>query len=77
MLLRGDKSGAQEMFEKCVKIAVQLQAVQMQLECLLCLAYISFDNQQWNSAKKYFDEAYFVSNNHPCLLSFANTFLLV
>jgi hypothetical protein len=34
-------------FEECIKIAKDLKAVRMQLECLLCMAYISFDKKDW------------------------------
>ncbi len=33
----------------------------MQLECLLCMAYISFDKKNWQQAQHYFDEAYLVA----------------
>ena len=35
----------------------------MQLECLLCMAYISFDKKHWSDAQHYFDEAYTVAKN--------------
>eukprot|EP00353_Schmidingerella_taraikaensis_P002247 CAMPEP_0185599020 /NCGR_PEP_ID=MMETSP0434-20130131/82401_1 /TAXON_ID=626734 ORGANISM="Favella taraikaensis, Strain Fe Narragansett Bay" /NCGR_SAMPLE_ID=MMETSP0434 /ASSEMBLY_ACC=CAM_ASM_000379 /LENGTH=127 /DNA_ID=CAMNT_0028228235 /DNA_START=2299 /DNA_END=2679 /DNA_ORIENTATION=+ len=33
----------------------------MQLECLLCMAYISFDKKAWEEAQTYFDLAYNVA----------------
>ena len=33
----------------------------MQLECLLCMAYISFDKKDWQEAQTYFDLAYTVA----------------
>ena len=33
----------------------------MQLECLLCLAYICFDNKEWKAAEQFFKDAYVVS----------------
>ena len=60
-LLKGDKDQSKDKFRECMKIAESLNAVQMQLECRLCLAYIAFDASQWNDAKMHFDEAYKVS----------------
>ena len=34
----------------------------MHLECLLCLAFISFDKSEWQGAEEFFNQAYFVSN---------------
>lgn len=31
------------------------------MECFLCLAYIAFDQQQWQKAKDNFNQAYFVA----------------
>jgi uncharacterized protein HemY len=42
-------------------ISEQLKAGKMQLECLLCLAYIGFDEKDWKQAQTYFDKAYNVS----------------
>ena len=50
------------MFNKCLTTSQQLNAVQMQLECILCLAYIAFDAQNWDEAKEHFDHAYEVSD---------------
>ena len=44
-LLKGDLEKASEDFEECIKIARDLRAVRMQLECLLCQAYIAFDKK--------------------------------
>jgi len=33
----------------------------MKLDCLLCLAYIAFENKDWEKAKDHFNEAYFVA----------------
>ena len=33
----------------------------MQLECLLCMAYISFDKKNWQQAQSYFDKGYKVA----------------
>ena len=33
----------------------------MQLECLLCMAYINFDKKDWQQAQYRFDEAYDVA----------------
>jgi hypothetical protein len=33
----------------------------MKLDCLLCLALITFDGKEWLKAKEYFNEAYFVA----------------
>ena len=60
-LLKGDREQASSDFNECMKIAKDLKAVRMQLECLLCMAYISFDKKDWQKAKDNFDEAYFVS----------------
>ena len=60
-LLKGDSQQASSDFNECMKIAKDLKAVRMQLECLLCMAYISFDKKDWQEAKDNFDEAYFVS----------------
>lgn len=49
-------------FQECIKIARDLKAVRMQLECLLCMAYIGFDKKNWLLAKSHFDEAFFVSD---------------
>ena len=38
-----------------------MRAVKMQLECLLCMAYISFDKKNWEEAQQCFDEAYKVA----------------
>ena len=60
-LLRRELDQAHDSFVQCLELARELRAEKMQLECLLCLAYISFDKQAWAEAKEYFDEAYFVS----------------
>ena len=60
-LLKGDIEQAQNDFTECIRIARDLKAVRMQLECLLCMAYISFDKKNWQQAKYFFDEAYNVS----------------
>ena len=60
-LLKGDMEQASEEFDQCIKIAKDLRAVRMQLECLLCMAYISFDKKNWLQAKHFFEDAYFVS----------------
>ena len=60
-LLRRDLDEAHDAFVQCLELARELRAVRMQLECLLCMAYIAFDKQDWADAKEYFDEAYFVS----------------
>jgi hypothetical protein len=39
----------------------------MQLECLLCLAYICFDAKEWTQAQKYFEQAYGVSNHYSLI----------
>ena len=62
-LLRRDMDAALECFNDCLELARELRAVKMQLECLLCTAYIAFDKQDWKDAKEYFDEAYFVSKD--------------
>ena len=46
-LLKGDIEQAQNDFTECIRIARDLKAVRMQLECLLCMAYISFDKKNW------------------------------
>ena len=33
----------------------------MQLECLLCMAFIAFEKKHWQQAKYFFDEAFFVA----------------
>ena len=38
-----------------------LQANKMELECLLCLAYMVFNENKWAEAKVLFENAYFVS----------------
>ena len=48
-------------FQECINIAKELRAVRMQLECLLCMAYISFDKKEWQEAQTYFDLAYTVA----------------
>ena len=48
-------------FNECIRIAKDLRAIRMQLECLLCMAYISFDKKDWEQAQLYFDEAYSVA----------------
>ena len=60
-LLRRDLDNAHGSFVQCLELARELKAIKMQLECLLCMAYIAFDKQDWKDAKEYFDEAYFVS----------------
>ena len=35
----------------------------MQLECLLCMAYIRFDKKDWQEAKQFFDLAYKVAKD--------------
>lgn len=35
----------------------------MQLECLLCMAYISFDKKVWQDAQHFFDLAYKVAKD--------------
>ena len=60
-LLKGDIEQAQNDFTECIRIARDLKAVRMQLECLLCMAYISFNFKNWQQAKYFFDEAYNVS----------------
>mgnify|MGYP007118469576 FL=1 len=35
----------------------------MQLECLLCMAYISFDKKDWQHAQHYFNEAFRVAKD--------------
>lgn len=52
---------AQSNFEKCIEIARSLKASRMQLECLLCMAYISFNRGDWYTAQHYFDQAYLVA----------------
>ena len=47
-LLKGDMEQAEMDFNECIKIAKDLRAVRMQLECLLCMAYISFDKKNWS-----------------------------
>jgi len=54
-LLKGDMEQASSDFAECIKIAKDLKAVRMQLECLLCMAYISFDKKDWQQAKLNFD----------------------
>ena len=44
-------------------MARELKAVRMQLECLLCMAYISYDKKQWLDAQNYFDQAYKVAKD--------------
>ena len=61
-LLKGDIEQAQNDFTECIRIARDLKAVRMQLECLLCMAYISFDKKNWQQAKYFFDDAYNVSS---------------
>ena len=46
---------------ECIKIAKDLRAVRMQLECLLCMAYISYDKKDWQDAQTYFNHAYNVA----------------
>jgi len=60
-LLKGDIEQAQNDFTECIRIARDLKAVRMQLECLLCMAYISFDKRNWQQAQYFFDEAYSVA----------------
>jgi hypothetical protein len=33
----------------------------MKLDCLLCLAFIAFDRKEWEKARDYFNEGYFVA----------------
>lgn len=54
-MLKEDFDAAQSSFDQCMQLAKQLKAVRMQLECLLCQAYIAFDRQDWQRAKEYFD----------------------
>ena len=61
-LLKGEIEQAQGDFAECIRIAKELRAVKMQLECLLCMAYISFDKKNWQQAKYFFDDAYNVSS---------------
>jgi tetratricopeptide (TPR) repeat protein len=61
-VLRREYEPAKKQFEQCLMIAQQLKASKMQLECLLCLAYISFDEKQWLQAKQHFEQAYKVSD---------------
>lgn len=35
--------------------------MRMQLECLLCMAYINFDKKDWQEAQHHFNEAYIVA----------------
>ena len=60
-LLKGDMEQAQAHFMECIKIAKDLRAVRMQLECLLCMAYISFDKKEWQDAQTYFNHAFAVA----------------
>ena len=60
-LLKRDLANAQDQFTQCLIIAKELKAHKMHLECLLCLAYISFDKSEWQGAEDFFNQAYFVS----------------
>jgi len=60
-LLKGEMDQAVNYFNECIAIAKDLRAVRMQLECLLCMAYISFDKKNWQQAQQYFDRAYKVA----------------
>jgi len=33
----------------------------LSLDCILCMAFLSYDSKEWKKAKEYFDTAYFVS----------------
>lgn len=60
-LLKRQTENAKTEFKSCLAISQELKAGKMQLECLLCLAYICFDEKDWLQAQKYFDQAYNVS----------------
>ena len=61
--MKGDVEQAQNDFTECIRIARELKAVRMQLECLLCMAYIGFDKKDWQRAQHFFDEAYKVAKD--------------
>jgi hypothetical protein len=46
-LMKRELDEAKREFECCLLIASEIKASSMQLECLLCLAYICFDAKQW------------------------------
>ena len=60
-MLQRELDDSKREFECCLLIANEISARNMQLECLLCLAYICFDAKQWKQAQKYFERAYEVS----------------
>ncbi|TNV82681.1 hypothetical protein FGO68_gene15690 [Halteria grandinella] len=51
-------------FQKCLDLSTSSKNhPRVSLDCLLCLAFISFDKQDWRLAKDLFDKAYFKSKN--------------
>ena len=46
-------------FDLCLQIAAVLSAHRMRLECLLCLAYMAFEDEEWRRAQECFNQAYF------------------
>lgn len=59
--LNDDFQQSKVYFVKCLAIAKDLDAARMKLDCLLCLAFMAFRDNDWSNAQDYFNEAYFVA----------------
>ncbi len=48
-------------FERCFNLAIEMNNARLQLDCLICLGYITFNMEEWEKSKDYFEKAYFVA----------------
>ena len=57
-VIAGDADKANENFRQCLSISRQMKNQRLQLDCLLCLGHIAYEQQDWETAMDAFKQSY-------------------
>jgi hypothetical protein len=61
-ILAGKTKEASDHFKHCLEISkLKLKNRKLQLDCLLCLGYISYEQEDWETSSDAFNQGYFIA----------------